>query len=119
MEYIVADGGYKYIIEVRGSENIKVINQTELRANIKDVLDDVCKGEAVLVSRKAEENVVIISEREYSEYKRLLNHEAQAERLTRYGNAIASMNHDTIGDLKKALNDVPDDLKVEIIIKHK
>lgn len=39
----------------------------DLRANLKDYLDNAFNGESVIVSRKGNKNVVIISEREYNE----------------------------------------------------
>lgn len=39
----------------------------DLRANLKDYLDNAFYGEPVIVSRKNNKNVVIVSEREYNE----------------------------------------------------
>ncbi len=39
----------------------------DLRARLKDYLDNAFNGEPVIVSRKNNENVVIVSEREYNE----------------------------------------------------
>lgn len=38
----------------------------DLRARLKDYLDNAFNGEPVIVSRKNNENVVIVSEREYN-----------------------------------------------------
>lgn len=39
----------------------------DLRAKLKDYLDSAFSGETVIVSRKNNQNVVIVSEREYNE----------------------------------------------------
>lgn len=39
----------------------------DLRARLKDYLDSAFSGEPVIVSRKNNQNVVIVSEREYNE----------------------------------------------------
>lgn len=39
----------------------------DLRARLKDYLDSAFRGEPVIVSRKNNQNVVIVSEREYNE----------------------------------------------------
>ena len=41
--------------------------QMDVRANIKKYFDKVFNGESVIVSRKENKNVVIISEAEYNE----------------------------------------------------
>ena len=50
----------------------------DLRARLKDYLDDAFNGEPVIVSRKNNRNVVIVSEREYND---LLKAKRNAEYL--------------------------------------
>ena len=42
------------------------IKPVDLRARLKDYLDNAFNGEPVIVSRKNNENVVIVLEREYN-----------------------------------------------------
>lgn len=42
----------------------------DLRARLKDYLDSAFSGEPVIVSRKNNQNVVIVSEREYNEMQK-------------------------------------------------
>lgn len=42
----------------------------DLRAKLKDYLDSAFSGEPVIVSRKNNQNVVIVSEREYNELQK-------------------------------------------------
>lgn len=51
----------------------------DLRAKLKDYLDRAFSGEPVIVSRKNNQNVVIVSEREYNE---LMKAKRNAEYLT-------------------------------------
>lgn len=44
---------------------ITVAKQVDLRANIKKYFDMACNGRAVIVPRKANRNVVILSEEEF------------------------------------------------------
>jgi antitoxin YefM len=49
-------------------------NYTALRNNLKDYCDKVCDTEEILVvTRKADRNVVLMSLERYNEYERLLN----------------------------------------------
>lgn len=50
---------------------MKITNMTNLRKELKENLDVAAKGENVVVMRPKGGNVVIISEKEYKEYKKL------------------------------------------------
>lgn len=60
-----------------------IAKQMEVRANIKKYFDMACDGEIVIVPRKQDHNVVIISE---SEYSRL----TQATRLSTYAQILTT-----------------------------
>ena len=61
----------------------------DLRANLKDYLDNAFNGESVIVSRKNNKNVVIISEREYNE---LMKSKRNAEYLSKLQRGISALN---------------------------
>ena len=50
--------------------------QMDLRANIKKYFDLAFNGETIVVSRKENKNVVVISEQEYNELQRAISEEA-------------------------------------------
>ena len=50
--------------------NMLTIKQMDLRANIKKYFDLAFNGEAIIVSRKQNKNVVVISEAEYNELQK-------------------------------------------------
>ena len=72
----------------------------DLRANLKKYLDNAFNGEPVIVSRKNNKNVVIVSEREYNDMKAKRN----AEYLDKLQRGISALNagkgveHDMIED---------------------
>ena len=49
---------------------ITVAKQVDIRANMKKYFDMVCNGCAVMVPRKENKNVVILSEREFHKFER-------------------------------------------------
>ncbi len=53
-----------------------IVKQMELRSNIKKYFDLAFDGEAVIVPRKENKNVVILSEREYKELEKARNNMA-------------------------------------------
>ena len=53
----------------------------DLRARLKEYFDIAFKGEPVIVSRKNNENVVIISEREYNEMQKAKRNAVYLEQL--------------------------------------
>lgn len=73
----------------------------DLRANLKTYLDNAFTGEPVIVSRKNNQNVVILSEREYND---LMKTKRNAEYLAKLQRGICALNtgkgieHELIGD---------------------
>lgn len=63
--------------------------QMDLRANLKKYFDIAFSGEPVIVSRKQNKNVVVISEREYNELQRA---KRNAEYLKRLNESMAQAN---------------------------
>ncbi len=61
----------------------------DLRARLKDYLDNAFNGEPVIVSRKNNKNVVILSEREYNE---LMKAKRNAEYLAKINESVE--NHE-------------------------
>lgn len=57
-----------------------------LRANLKSYLDNAFNGEPVIVSRKNNQNVVILSEREYND---LIKAKRNAEYLSMINESVA------------------------------
>ena len=60
--------------------------QVDLRANLKKYFDIAFSGEPVIVSRKQNKNVVVISESEYNELQRA---KRNAEYLKRLNESMA------------------------------
>ena len=63
--------------------------QMDLRANLKKYFDIAFSGEPVIVSRKQNKNVVVISEREYNELQRA---KRNTEYLKRLNESMAQAN---------------------------
>lgn len=63
--------------------------QVDLRANLKKYFDIAFSGEPVIVSRKQNKNVVVISESEYNELQRA---KRNAEYLKRLNESMAQAN---------------------------
>ena len=59
----------------------------DLRANLKSYLDNAFDGEPVIVSRKNNRNVVIISERDYNDMMKAKQNAEYVEKLQRGQNA--------------------------------
>ena len=62
--------------------------QMDLRANIKKYFDLAFNGETIVVSRKENKNVVVISEQEYNELQRA---KRNAEYLAKLDRSIAQL----------------------------
>ena len=60
-----------------------------LRAHLKNYLDNAFNGEPVIVSRKNNQNVVIVSEREYND---LTKAKRNAEYLAKLQRGISALN---------------------------
>lgn len=66
----------------------------DLRARLKDYLDNAFNGEPVIVSRKNNRNVVIVSEREYNE---LMKAKRNAEYMAKINESVENhKKNDTI-----------------------
>lgn len=79
-----------------------VTKQMDIRANIKKYFDVAFEGETVMVSRKANKNVVILSEVEYNEMAKA---KRNAEYLAMLDRRIERLNngegiHKTLDELK-------------------
>lgn len=61
----------------------------DLRANLKNYLDNAFNGEPVIVSQKNNQNVVILSEREYNN---LVKAKRNAEYLAKLQRGISALN---------------------------
>ena len=61
----------------------------ELSANLKNYLDNAFNGEPVIVSRENNQNVVILSEREYNDLTRA---KRNAEYLAKLQRGISALN---------------------------
>ena len=128
-DYIIKDNrtGSEIIIEEnkREEKEIRIVRQQYFKENVKSVFDEVYNGDPVLIPRKGNENIVLISEKRYRELTG--ERSAQLERLRKYsemisqlseGNAITDgMKIETVGDLKKAIQLMPEGLEIELIIK--
>lgn len=60
---------------------MKAIKSIELRDNLKKYCDEVYKGETLVISRKRNENVVMLSETEYNALVKSRNNEAYLSML--------------------------------------
>ena len=76
-----------------------IAKQMDVRSNIKKYFDIAYAGEAVIVPRKQDHNVVIISESEYSRLTQAARLTAYAQTLTK-DTAQRSTSVITAGDLK-------------------
>ena len=65
------------------------VKSMDLRDNFKNYCDRVVSGETVFVARKDNENVVIISEKEYNE---MLKAKQNAEYLSKLDSSISELN---------------------------
>lgn len=66
----------------------------DLRARLKEYLDNAFNGEPVIVSRKNNQNVVIVSEREYND---LMKAKRNAEYMAKINSSVKNHeNGDTI-----------------------
>ena len=68
-------------------------NGTTVKNDFKNICNQVYQGEVVVISRPRNENVVMISEREYAELERL---KKNAEYLAKIDRAIAQRETGTM-----------------------
>ena len=69
------------------------VKGTTLKADFKNICDRVIGGEVVIVTRPKNENVVMVSEREYAELERI---KRNAEYLAKIDRAIAQREAGTM-----------------------
>ena len=62
---------------------ITAVRPTELKTNTKQICDRAFNGETFIISRPHNENVVILSEKEYQELARIRRNVAYLEKLRR------------------------------------
>lgn len=74
--------------EKKGSAVMIATRPVDLRAKLKDYLDSAFSGEPVIVSRKNNKNVVIISEREYND---MMKAKRNAEYLAMIDKSVEQM----------------------------
>lgn len=90
--------------EKKGVKKMIATKPVDLRANLKNYLDNAFNGEPVIVSRKNNQNVVILSE---SEYNDLMKAKRNAEYLAKLHRGISALNagkgieHEIIEDYDK------------------
>ncbi|MCR4590354.1 MAG: type II toxin-antitoxin system Phd/YefM family antitoxin [Lachnospiraceae bacterium] len=80
-----------------------IAKQMDVRSNIKKYFDMACEGDAVIVPRKDNKNVVIISETEYSrlnESKRLSSYSQLMKKKSHPDVPEASVRSDNMNKLK-------------------
>lgn len=57
------------------------VKPTQMRDNFKSICDKVVKGETVIVSRPNNENVVVLSEKQYNDMQRAANNAAYLDMI--------------------------------------
>jgi len=77
--------------------------QMDMRANLKKYFDIAFSGEPVIVSRKENKNVVVISEKEYNELQKA---KRNAEYLAMLDKSIAEI--ESGGFITKTIKDLED-----------
>jgi antitoxin YefM len=81
-------------------EDIMVaVKGTDLKNNFKSICDRAFMGEAIIISRPKNENVVLISEREYAEFekaKRNFDYLAKIDRAIEQRNRGTMKEHELI-----------------------
>ncbi len=70
--------------------DVTVAKQVDVRANIKKYFDMACDGCAVMIPRKANRNVVILSEEEYHELQKAKKNAEYLAKLDRADKQLRS-----------------------------
>lgn len=70
--------------------DVTVAKQVDVRANIKKYFDMACDGRAVMIPRKANRNVVILSEEEYHELQKAKRNAEYLAKLDRADRQLRS-----------------------------
>lgn len=71
-----------------------VAKQIDIRANIKKYFDMAFNGEPVIVPRKENKNVVIISEKDYKELEKARNNAAYLKMLDKSDEELEAMEEE-------------------------
>ena len=69
------------------------VKGTTVKNDFKNICDRVFKGEVFIISRPKDENIVMVSEREYAELEKL---KRNAEYLAKIDRAIAQRENGTM-----------------------
>ena len=69
---------------------MKAVKSIELRDNLKKYCDEVYKGETLVISRKRNENVVMLSEKEYNALIKARNNDVYISMLEKSYKEIES-----------------------------
>ena len=69
---------------------MKVVKSMEVRSNFKSFCEQAYNGETIAISRKRNENVILLSEREYND---LLKAKQNAEYLSMLNNSIKEIEN--------------------------
>ena len=69
---------------------MKVVKSMDVRSNFKSFCEQAYNGETITISRKRNENVVLLSEREYND---LLKAKQNAEYLSMLNNSIKEIEN--------------------------
>ena len=70
--------------------DVTVAKQVDVRANLKKYFDMACDGRAVMIPRKANRNVVILSEDEYHELQKAKRNAEYLAKLVRADEQLKS-----------------------------
>lgn len=70
--------------------DVTVAMQVDVRANMKKYFDMACDGRAVMIPRKANRNVVILSEEEYHELQKAKRNAEYLAKLDRADKQLRS-----------------------------
>ena len=81
-----------------------MIKTADLTQDFKRYADRIVRGERVMISRPRNENLVVITEREYNEFESLREKEARAE----LGRVIREIQEDSVknGTDKMSMDDI-------------
>ena len=78
---------------MKGADNMVAVKGTTVKNDFKNICDRVFKGEVFIISRPKDENIVMVSEKEYAELERL---KRNAEYLAKIDRAIAQKEAGTM-----------------------
>ena len=90
---------------MKGSEHMITTKPLDLRSNLKKYMDSAFRGELVVISRPKNENVVMVSEKDYSDLIRAKQNAEYLEHLDRsreqlMKNQTISLSMDDLRDME-------------------